>query len=177
MFGPDKKAQQLKRIADALEQLVPLAKSFANSAATIAAAMSKPTIGPEKTIRLEVQGENMKDTAPVLIIDTATKRLFAIGLDAAGAQGASLAAGATVAGVVSDPTVAVLTPDPTPMTDPNGIPSVFSAVIAPATPPKTNVPVTITVTVTNADGTTQPPVETSVQFTAGTETSLELEVL
>jgi hypothetical protein len=178
-------AQQLTRIADGVDALVTAANSIAASAQAIAKALpTKPTVGTEVKLALEVQGENTmtgkaKATAgPTLIIDTANMRLYAIGLDALGAKGAPLAAGASIAPPTLSPTgVMTLTPDNTPLPDPSGTPSDYSAAIAPVNPPQTGVPVTITVQVTNADGTTQAPATAQVQFTPGTEASLELEEL
>ena len=185
MDGLEAIERQLERIAAAAEITAVAAKSFAASAATIAEFLSKQNfVGPEATLApLEIsQGESKmtekaKATGPTLIIDTANMRLYAIGLDALGAKGAQLASGASIAVTASPTGVLMLTPDSPSLPDPSGTPSVYSAAIAPVNPPETGVPVTLTAIVTNADGTTQTPVTAQVQFTPGTEASLELEEL
>jgi len=176
--------KQLERIAAASEIEAAAAKSSAASLAVIAAVLSRNNfVGPEVTLApLEFQGEpkmadKAKATGPTLVVDTGNLRLYVIGLDSLGAKGAPLAAGASIAVTASPTGVLTLTQDPTPLTDPNGTPSIYSAAIAPVDPPQTGVPVTLTAVVTNADGTTQPPVTGQVQFTPGTEASVQLEEL
>lgn len=175
--GINRIANQIGNISTSINFYGRSISGFLEMIAKELAAQNKK-IGPETSIRLEIGGTmNAKAGAPVLIIDTASKRLFAVGKDAEGALGAQLADGASVAGVTSDATIATLVPDSPPLPDPDGNPSVYSAVITEAIPPKTNVPVDLTVTVTNADTTTQIPVTQTVQFTAGPEQELVLEVL
>jgi hypothetical protein len=78
------------------------------------------------------------------------EKYFIIGTDAAGLTGAQLAAGQTVAVVSADPTIVTFTPDTTPQPDNEGVPSVASGSVNPI---KVGGPVTVTATVSNADGT------------------------
>jgi hypothetical protein len=173
----------VQRVATAAQQIAASVQIGAVALQTIASELAKQdTIGEEVQLELEVKGENSmtakaKATGTNLIIDTANARLYAVGLDSLGAAGAQLAPGASVAGASSDLTVASLVPDSPPLPDPSGNPSVYSAAIVATTPPVTGKPTTLSVVVTNADTTTQPPATAVVQFTPGTETSLELEEL
>jgi hypothetical protein len=163
------KKDPLERIADAVE-------SLASSVAIIAAALSKPVIGPVVKIQLEIEGEIMaKAGAAVAIVDTANKRLIVVGLDSLGAKGAQLGTGASILVSSADLTIASLVPDASPVADPDGNPSIYSAVITPTTPPVTGKTVTLTAQVTNADGTQQNPMTVDILWTPGTEASLELE--
>lgn len=91
-------------------------------------------------------------TAPA---NTVGERFYAIGTDAAKLQGASLATGQTITVVSADPaTVDFGTPDSPPQADAEGVQSVLSCNVIFKNPPaQLGVPITVTLTVSNADGT------------------------
>lgn len=110
-------------------------------------------------------------TTAQLLIDSATNRLFVIGVDALGAKGAQFNAGDSVAVSIDDPTLATYTPDASPAADPSGIPSVQSGVIAPVAPINTGKPFNAVAQAT-VGGVVQPPVSLALQWQPGAATAV-----
>jgi len=110
-----------------------------------------------------LKGEpNMPLSMPANIKD---EKYYIIGADASGQTGAQLAKGQTVAVVSSDPNTVVLTPDATPAVDNEGVQSVASGSVGVGPTPALNTAVTVTATVTNADGTAAETISDTVTVT------------
>ena len=115
-----------------------------------------------------------EEKMPLQLPDTQSDTYSIIGTDALGVLGASLGAGQTVTVVSSDPATVLLTPDASPLpvpageTAPAGTPTIASGVVASAQPPvQPNVPISVTATVLNADGTTAATVTDTVTIIPG----------
>jgi hypothetical protein len=117
----------------------------------------------------------MSAQSPTLVVDSATNRVFVIGVDAAGAKGAPLASGDSVSLTIDNPAIATIALDPSPLPDPNGVPSVASGVLSPVAPIQTATPFNA-VAVATIGGVAQAPVSLAIQWQAGTATSVIEEV-
>jgi hypothetical protein len=101
--------------------------------------------------------------ALTLPLNTKNEKYFIIGTDASGESGALLAAGQTIAVVSSDTTIVSFTPDAPAVPDAEGVPSVASGAV---TPVAVGGPVTVTATVTNADGSAGETLTDTITVTA-----------
>ena len=123
----------------------------------------------------KAKGENM----PLSLPDTMQDTYVIVGKDAMGVLGAQLAAGQTLSVVSSDPATVLVTPDASPAPTsgdpgvPDGTPTVGSGSVKSANPPaQPNVAITVTATVTNADGSVAETVSDTVTITPGVATSV-----
>jgi len=98
-----------------------------------------------------------------LPLNTKNEKYFIIGTDASGEAGAQLAAGQTIAVASSDTTIVSFTPDAPAVPDAEGVPSVASGAV---TPVAVGGPVTVTATVTNADGSAGETLTDTITVTA-----------
>lgn len=127
---------------------------------------------PAVAVRFKFEKE--KHMALTLPLNTKNEKYFIIGSDDSTPpiKGAQLAPGQTIAVTSSDETIVALTADATPGTDAAGDLSVASGAVQPVA---VGGPVTVTATVTNADGTQAEQITDTITVTkavAGVATSI-----
>lgn len=115
--------------------------------------------------------EKAKATAAQMLVDSATNRVFVIGVDSLGAEGASLNPGDSVALSIDNTAIATITLDATPVNDPSGRASVASGVVSPVTPINTGTSFNA-MAVATIGGTAQAAVELELQWQAGAATAV-----
>ena len=116
---------------------------------------------------------------PLSLPDSMQDTYSIVGKDAAGLLGAQLAPGQTIEVVSADPATVLVVPDPTPQpvpageSVPAGTATVASGTVKSAAPPaQPNVPVSVTATVKNADGSVAETISDTVTITPGVATSV-----
>jgi hypothetical protein len=131
----EEEREQTKLLRDILKELRP----------------HQPGIALSVRTQFEKEKQKMPLTAPA---NTQNEKYFAIGVDASGLSGASLGPGQTISIVSADPaTVDFGPPDSPAGKDAEGVQSMLSvAVIFKNPPAQPNVPINVTLSVLNADG-------------------------
>ena len=113
-------------------------------------------VGPKVATAVRFSFSSQKGESQMLSLpaNMLTEKCFIIGTDASGTKGAQLGPGQTVSIKSADPaTVDFGSPDAPPQADAEGVASILSALVVPKNPPaQLNVPITITLSVLNSDG-------------------------
>jgi hypothetical protein len=155
MWDKDQRLWQQK-VLDRFDRSIGLQQQTNDSLKAILVALQKKAVKIKFYFRSSEGEISMALTLPVGITD----KYYINALDADGDPGATLAPGQLITVVASDPSI-VLTPDASPAIDPKtNIQSAASGSVAIGPTPQIGTPITVTATLTAADGVTAVDTET-----------------